>query len=109
MRTRILSSSLGTLPRDAARSFGQIQFDASVSKSFPIYRNVKLQLRVDAFNVLNHTNFNAPNASLTAAADLVTGTTNTYVPDFRQGSTSFGTITSAQTPRNLQLVGRINF
>jgi hypothetical protein len=107
-RTRILSSSLGTMPRDAARAFGLIQFDASLSKSFDVYKAVKLQLRVDAFNVLNHTNFNAPNGSLTAAADQV-GTSTTWLPDFRAGSNSFGTINGTQPSRNLQLQGRITF
>lgn len=106
-RTRILASSLGNMPRNAARSFGLIQFDASVSKTFALYKAVSMQLRVDAFNVLNHTNFNAPNASLTAAADQLTSTS--YVPDFRAGSNSFGQITGTQSPRNMQLQARISF
>ena len=108
VRTRVLDSALGTMPRDAARAFGIVQFDASVSKTIPLYKALQLQLRLDAFNVLNHTNFNAPNASLTAAADQVAGS-NTFLPDFRAGSNGFGQITSAQSPRNLQLQGRFTF
>lgn len=105
---RIIPSALGTMPRDAARAFGLIQFDASVSKTFDVYRNLKFQFRVDAFNVLNHTNFNAPNATLTAAADQI-GSTGNYVANFRAGSNTFGQITGTQPARQLQLVGRFNF
>jgi len=105
---QLTPSALGTMPRDAARAFGLIQFDASVSKTFGIYKNLKFQFRVDAFNVLNHTNFNAPNATLTAAADQI-GATGNYVANFRAGSSSFGQITGTQPARQLQLVGRFNF
>jgi len=105
---RLVPTGLGNVSRDAVRAFGLIQFDASVSKTFDLWRNLKFQFRVDAFNVLNHTNFNAPNAALTAAADQVPGTSN-YVANFRAGSNTFGQITAAQDPRQLQLVGRFNF
>lgn len=36
------------------RTAGYRQFDTSFSKSFPLYENFKLQMRLDAFNVLNH-------------------------------------------------------
>lgn len=101
VRTRIVASGLGDLPRNALRGPGEIQFDASVSKSFPVYRALSFQLRVDAFNVINHTNFIAPNTSL-ANANTASGK-----PYFN--SPSFGQITSAQPPRQLQLVGRFDF
>lgn len=107
-RTRILESGLGNMPRNAGRAFGIVQLDASLAKTVPLGERVGLQLRVDAFNVLNHTNFNAPSTTLTAAADQV-GASSTFVADFRAGSTSFGQITGTQPPRNLQLVGRITF
>ena len=107
-RTRVLESSLGNMPRNAGRAFGIVQFDASLAKTVALGERVSLQLRVDAFNVLNHTNFNAPVTTLTAAADQV-GASTTFVPDFRAGSASFGQITGTQPPRNLQLVGRITF
>lgn len=108
-RTALLTpAALGNMPRDAIRAYGVIQLDASVSKTFTVWREVQFQFRVDAFNVLNHTNFNAPTASLTAAADQV-GTSSNYVANFRAGSNSFGQINSTKDPRNLQLVGRFTF
>ena len=108
-RTVLLTpAALGTMPRDAARAYGVIQLDASVSKTFTVWRELQFQFRVDAFNVLNHTNFNAPNAGLTAAADQI-GTSGSYVANFRAGSNSFGQINSTKDPRNLQLVGRFTF
>jgi hypothetical protein len=109
----LVPGTLGTMPRDAVRAFGQIQFDASVSKTFSLYRELKFQLRVDAFNVLNHTNFTAPNSSLSAAADCAKNTAGACigpeVANFRGGSSGFGQITGTQPSRNMQIVGRFNF
>jgi len=108
---RLVPTGLGNVPRDAVRALGIIQFDASVSKTFDLWRNLKFQFRVDAFNVLNHTNFNAPSAvnlALTAAPDQIPGTSN-YVANFRAGSNAFGQINGTQPPRTMQLVGRFNF
>lgn len=101
VRTRIVATGLGTLPRNALRAPGEVEFDASISKTFPVFRELKFQLRVDAFNVINHTNLGAPSASLSNAS------TATGTPYFN--SASFGQITSAQPARQLQLVGRFNF
>jgi hypothetical protein len=49
----------GNLKKNASRGAPFAKFDASLHKSFsmPKAENVKLDLRFDAFNVLNHTNF----------------------------------------------------
>jgi len=36
------------------REAGVRNFDSSLAKNFALYRNLKLQIRIDAFNVLNH-------------------------------------------------------
>jgi Carboxypeptidase regulatory-like domain len=44
--------------RNAGRGNGQYSVDPFVSRAFPLYRDrVALDLRVEAFNVLNHANF----------------------------------------------------
>ena len=86
--------------RNNLRGPGYFNFDFGLAKSFPIYRNrVHMDFRADAFNALNHPNFDIPNNSLTAS------------------SQSFGQITStndpitgnANPPRQLQVALRLEF
>jgi hypothetical protein len=84
-----------TLPTDPSQPFGNAkrngwmgypfyQFDFSLSKFFALpWRSSRIQLRAEAFNLFNRTNFNAPNITRSSAA--------------------FGTITSARDPRQIQL------
>jgi hypothetical protein len=103
VRTRIVPTGFGNVPRDALRAPGVIAFDASISREFPLVKEfLKFQFRVDAFNVLNHTNFNAPNSSLSVTAS---GTNATFATN----SNSFGQITGAQSPRLMQFVGKFIF
>ena len=103
VRTRIVSTGFGNVPRDSNRAPGEVDFDASVAKDFTVWRELGFQLRLDAFNVINHTNFTQPNSSLS-----VTTTTNSTVASFAN-STSFGQITGTQPQRRLQLSGRFFF
>jgi hypothetical protein len=103
VRTRIVSTGFGNVPRDSNRAPGEVDFDASVSKDFALWRELNFQLRLDAFNVINHTNFTQPNSSLS-----VSTTTNSTVANFANSS-SFGQITGTQSSRRLQLSGRFFF
>lgn len=67
-------------------------WDASIIKNVPIKEDVRIQLRLEAFNVLNTTNFFASQF----------GTLNI-------NSTNFGRINQTFGARILQLVGRIEF
>jgi Carboxypeptidase regulatory-like domain/TonB-dependent Receptor Plug Domain len=103
VRTRIVPTGFGNVPRDSVRAPGVIAFDASISKEFPLIKELlRFQFRVDAFNLLNHTNFNAPNGSLSVSTS---GTNATFATN----SSGFGQITGAQPPRQLQLVGKFIF
>ncbi len=55
----------GNVGRDAARGSPFVKFDASVHKTFniPKYENIKLELRMDAFNIFNHSNLIAYNGN----------------------------------------------
>jgi hypothetical protein len=82
--------------RTIPTTFGQYRqdsinnFDASVIKNFAIAEAKTVQFRVEAFNVLNHPTFGAPNTQLT--------------------SSTFGTInTMANRPRQVQLGARFIF
>ena len=54
---------LGNVPRNFARLFGAWQMDVAVRREFPVYENMKLQFRAEAFNVFNHPNFGAVDGS----------------------------------------------
>jgi hypothetical protein len=54
----------GDLGRNALRGFGAVQWDFAIHRDFPIHEQVKLQLRAEFFNVLNHPNFAPPVADL---------------------------------------------
>jgi len=63
--------------------------DASLGKTFSFIEGVRLEVRADTFNVLNHPNFGQPNATI--------------------GSASAGQITYANGGRSMQLGGRVTF
>jgi len=41
--------------------------DLAVRREFPIYERLRLQLRVEAFNVFNHPNFGTINPTITGS------------------------------------------
>ena len=47
----------GNLRKNAFRSPPFFQFDGQVSRVFPLHERLNLELRLEAFNVLNHPNF----------------------------------------------------
>ena len=86
------------IPTDASQPFGNAarnsirgpnfwQIDMAASKTVPVAKSLKLELRLEAFNLLNRTNFRAPNGN--------------------RSSNAFGTITSTYDPRQLQLGAKL--
>jgi len=67
-----------------------VNMDASLAKNFRIKEGVRFQLRLEGFNVFNHTNFQ----------DIDTNVTD--------GDT-FGTVLSAHEPRIIQLGLKLTF
>jgi hypothetical protein len=68
-------------------------FDSAVSREFPLREELKLGLKVEAFNTLNHPVFNTPGFTTTTPSSL-------------------GVVTSVATGnanRILQFSGRITF
>ena len=58
----------GTLPRNAFRGPGFINTDFSIAKHIYFFgEKVDAELRGDAFNVFNHTNFDNPSTSINSA------------------------------------------
>jgi outer membrane receptor protein involved in Fe transport len=107
------------------RGPGTQNFDFSIFKTTEITERWKIQLRAEAFNVLNHANFGLPNASFSAAANplisgngvatpcTVTARDSAGTPTAGTGGCNtngaFGTITSAADGRSLQLAAKLIF
>lgn len=86
------SFQLGDVPRLAAGLRGPLSFDDNVSliKYFPIHEDLGIEIRGEAFNVLNKVDFGIPSSTF--------------------GSSSFGNITSQYNlPRNIQLGAKVQF
>jgi len=79
----------GNSSRDVALSPGYANLDLSLAKSVRFMERHSMELRFEAFNSLNHTNFGNPGTSF--------------------GSSSFGVISSAGTPRIVQMAIRFRF
>lgn len=80
----------GTLGRNAFRGPTRTNLNVTIAKITPIWgERVKSELRADFFNVLNHTQFDNPNLTVT--------------------SPLFGQISSTGDPRIIQLAFRLNF
>jgi hypothetical protein len=101
VRTQIVSTGFGNVSRDSNRAPGEVDFDASVAKDFKIVERLNFQFRVDAFNVINHTNFTSPSGSLSVSE---VGTDATFAT-----SSGFGKITGTQPNRTMQISGRFSF
>jgi hypothetical protein len=87
-----VANSLGTFGDagyNSLRAPGFFDLDANVTRSFQIREHKSFDLRFEFFNLLNHTNFNAPVATLS--------------------SSTFGEIQSSADPRILQLAAKFRF
>lgn len=80
----------GDAPRNAVRGPGFWQADIGVHKQFSLWNeSTKLEIRAEAFNVFNRTNFGAPNSN--------------------RSNANFGTITTAFPARELQFAAKFLF
>src|SRR4030095_14633621 len=85
--------------------------DLSLAKVFPVGKSVKLEVRLDAFNALNHTQYTGVNA--TANFRSLTDPTITNLPYNANGDLvnihGLAATTGVATPRRFQLVTRLTF
>ena len=80
----------GSSGRNGYRGPDRVNFDLSVAKTTNLYaERVKLEIRADFFNVLNHTQFHDPTTTI--------------------GSNLFGQISDTYDPRIIQLAARFTF
>jgi hypothetical protein len=85
--------------------------DLSLSKAFALGKGFRFEVRVDAFNALNHTQFTGVNATANFAS--LTDRTITNLPYDAAGNlvrpNGFGAINGVRPPRTIQLVTRLTF
>ncbi|HTZ32126.1 MAG TPA: carboxypeptidase regulatory-like domain-containing protein [Methylomirabilota bacterium] len=62
--------ALGTTPRNYLRNPRVTNFNMSLLKAFSIKEKAKLEFRVEAFNIFNHTEWNGMNSDLNSPAFL---------------------------------------
>lgn len=63
--SQLTTHTYGTLGRNAFRGPGQINFDLSLAKHFSLGEKRNLEIRCDAFDVLNHAEFASPDTNPT--------------------------------------------
>jgi hypothetical protein len=57
----------GDAPRNLVRGFGEVQGNLAVRQTYPLHDSLKMQWKVEAFNVFNHPNFGYIDPSLSDA------------------------------------------
>ena len=88
---------VGNLGRNTFVGPGYVNLDASLFKNFRLSDRFRLQFRAEAFNILNHTNFQL------AAEDVgPSGNNRTNSPEFGKAGGTF-------SPRNLQFGLKLSF
>jgi hypothetical protein len=85
--------------------------DLSLSKTFAVRNRIRLEVRLDAFNALNHTQFTGVN-NTPIFASLGNSTITNLAYDASGNvvrNNGFGSISGVRPPRTLQLVTRLTF
>lgn len=99
----------GTLGRNSIPGFGMAQLDMALQRQFALSDRWKAQLRVEAFNALNHPNFGNPDAFL---GDATFGRPVSMLDQFLgAGGPSSGLAPALQIggPRSMQIAVRFRF
>lgn len=104
------SNGLGC-SRNNLRGPGINNWDMSLQKNVAITERAQLRLRIEAFNVFNHTQFSGYNSNLNFSG--LTNPTPTNLPLDSSGkvvnSGGFGSVSGVRDPRILQVVIKIDF
>ena len=87
-----LAGTYGNAPRAFARLFGRNQTNFTLTKNIYFYKEqgVRLQLRAEAYNVFNHTQFTGAGTTITT-------------------SSTFGLPTGTRLPREFQFGAKLSF
>jgi len=103
----------GTLGRNVLRGFGVAQTDLAIRRNFGLAETVRLQFRVDVFNVFNRANFANPSGTL--SVNPTTGVITSGDGFGRATQTlnrslgGLGSIYQIGGPRSLQFAAKLQF
>ena len=89
--------TFGNSTRNILRNPGDQQWDLALFKNIDITGDLRAQLRIEAYNVFNHTQY--------ASVD----TTARFNPAGQQINPTFGQVNSTRPPRQMQLSLRVQF
>jgi hypothetical protein len=89
--------ALGNAGRTFGRGPGLVNTDLALFKNIDIAGDLRAQLRIEAYNVFNHTQFDTVN------------TNPQWDQSGVQTNPSFGMVTGVQDPRIIQLALRLRF
>ena len=98
------TGTYGDLGRNALRGPGFFTLDMSLSRQFRFSERFRVQLRADAFNILNHTNYVGNFAPAGQPAGASYGTLSQNI-----SSSNFGQVTGAYDPRIMQVALKLFF
>ncbi len=106
--------SVGSIGMETGRNYlntpGVNNWDMSLQKTVTIKGNVRMELRVDAFNVFNHPQFSGINSTVSFASLANPTVTNPgRRADGSENRGGFGTVSGVRPARILQTVVRLRF
>jgi hypothetical protein len=100
----VAPGTYGNVSRNSYHGPTFYQFDAQISRVFPIWERLAMTLRLEAFNVLNHPDFNAPSGATTGSLAANSGSSAAL------SSSTFGQVSSTwNTARVFQGSVKLSF
>lgn len=104
-------AAVGSQGFESGRNFLNVgavnSWDAALSKEWRVKERFRFEARLDAFNALNHTQFDGVFSTLNVTS--LTNPTPTNLASETGNRNGFGAISSTRPPRNLQWSLRFNF
>lgn len=113
VRTGNVQARQGTFGRNVLRGFNVAQTDLAVRRNFGLTETVRLQFRVDVFNVFNRANFANPSGTLSVNATTgeisTTGNFGRATQTLNRSLGGLGSIYQIGGPRSLQFAAKLIF
>lgn len=105
--SRPANGTVGDLPKGIVRGFGAKQLDVSLRRAFPLTERVRLDLRLEAFNIFNWPSFANPNGSFNAATQPQNFGASTQM--LNRGLGGLNALYQIGGPRSMQASVRLTF